>query len=137
MKIHQTLRQKYFRDRLQISLLTLRKFKRINQTLFPLKSLENQRFSDGFRGNRGWLIRLNLLNTKSEICRQSLNVSLISKSGEIPVWKWFFKANSWATKTTSIDNVLVSVRQQNNVYWRYCIVFIVDFEQVFVHFKRT
>ena len=40
------------RDRLQIPLLKLSRFKRINQLLFPLKWSENLLFSDGFRGDR-------------------------------------------------------------------------------------
>ena len=37
---------------LQILVLMLCEFKRINYLLFPLKSSENHRFSDDFRGNR-------------------------------------------------------------------------------------
>ena len=40
------------RDRLQISLLILSEFNQINSLLFSMKSSENQRFSDDFRGNR-------------------------------------------------------------------------------------
>ena len=39
----------------------------------PRKSSENLRFSDDFRGNRSWLIHLNLLNIRGEIWRRSLN----------------------------------------------------------------
>ena len=42
--------------------LTLNEFKRINRLLLHLKSSENQRFFDDFRGNK--LICLNLLNIK-------------------------------------------------------------------------
>ena len=42
----------YIKDRLQISLLILSEFKRINWLLFPLKSSENLWFSDDFRENR-------------------------------------------------------------------------------------
>ena len=41
----------------QILLLILTKFKRINWLLFPLKSSENLRFSDDFRG------KLKLINS--------------------------------------------------------------------------
>ena len=63
----------WLRDRLQIWLHILSKFKRINIQLFPLKSSENLWFSDDFRGNNCILIRLNSLNMWSEIWRRSLN----------------------------------------------------------------
>ena len=53
-------------DCLRILFLTLSVFKRINLLLFPPIS-----FSDNFRGNRSSLIRLNLLNIRSEILRRS------------------------------------------------------------------
>ena len=62
-----------FRDRHQISFLTLIKFRRINQLLFPLKSLQNIRISDDFRGSGCYLIRLNLINIGSEIWSRSLS----------------------------------------------------------------
>ena len=40
------------KDHREISLLMLSEFKRINYLLLPLKSSENLRFSDDFRGNR-------------------------------------------------------------------------------------
>ena len=43
-------------DRLQISILILSAFKQINQLPFPLKSLENRKFSYDFRGNGNLLI---------------------------------------------------------------------------------
>ena len=48
-------------DRLQISLLILKEFKRIYELLLPLKSSEKLCFSDDFWGNRSELIRLNSL----------------------------------------------------------------------------
>ena len=45
--------------------------KRIYQLLFPLKWSENHRFSDDYRGNRSWLIRLNSLNIRSNFWRRS------------------------------------------------------------------
>ena len=54
-------------DRLQITLLILKEFKQINRLLFPVKSLENYKFSDDFRGNRSSLIRLNSPNIRSTI----------------------------------------------------------------------
>ena len=47
-------------------LLILGEFKRINWLLLPFKSIENLRFSDDFRGNRSYLIRLNLLNVRNK-----------------------------------------------------------------------
>ena len=41
-----------FRDNLQISLLILREYQRIDYLLPPVKSSENLGFSDDFRGNR-------------------------------------------------------------------------------------
>ena len=41
--------------------LIVGKVKKIIQLLFPLKSPENHRFSDDFRGNRSQLISLNPL----------------------------------------------------------------------------
>ena len=55
------------RDRRQSSLLILREFNRRNKLLFPLKPSENHWFSDDLKGNRSSLIRLNLLNIRSEI----------------------------------------------------------------------
>ena len=70
------------RDRLQIPLLKLSRFKRINQLLFPLKWSENLLFSDGFRGiELSSSIRSILLNIRSEIWRLSLKTWLMS---------WFF-----------------------------------------------
>ena len=43
--------QYFVSDRLQISFFILSKFKRINYLLLPLKSSENRKFSDDFRGN--------------------------------------------------------------------------------------
>ena len=60
------------RDHLQILLLILSKFNRINQLLFPLKSSENSRLFDAFRGNTSLLIRLNSLNIRSKIWRQTI-----------------------------------------------------------------
>ena len=64
-----------FRDRHQIQLLISSKFKWINWLLFPLKSSENPRFSDDFKGNRSWLIRLNSLTIRGKIWWWSLNKS--------------------------------------------------------------
>ena len=41
-----------FRDRSEILPLMLSKFKRINQLLLPLKSLENRRFQEEYVGNK-------------------------------------------------------------------------------------
>ena len=41
-----------------------------------MKSSENRRLSDDFNRDRSYLIRLNSLNTKSEIWSQSLNKRL-------------------------------------------------------------
>ena len=49
-------------DRGQIAPLILREFKQINEILSPLKSSENNRFPDEFRGNESYLIRVNSLN---------------------------------------------------------------------------
>ena len=55
------------RDHLQISFLILNELKEINQLLFPLKSSENQRFPDDFRGNRSYSLRSNSLNIIREL----------------------------------------------------------------------
>ena len=62
------------RDRLQIPFLILGGFKRLNQLLFPLKSSENQRFSDDVRGNRSLSDprEYSVILIKSEIWRPSL-----------------------------------------------------------------
>ena len=67
-------------DRLLMSLLILRKFERITSFLCPLKSLENQRFSEDFRGERSSLIRLNSLNIRSIIWKRSF---IIYQTGSI------------------------------------------------------
>lgn len=46
------------------------------------RSSENLRFSDGFRGSKSWLIRLILLNIRSEIRRPPLSPKNISFKGE-------------------------------------------------------
>ena len=43
----------------QTPLLILGEFKKINKFLLPLKSSENQKFSDDFIGDRNWETRLN------------------------------------------------------------------------------
>ena len=53
-------------DRVQILLLILSKFKRINYLLFSLKSSENLLSSVDFRGNRSSLVHLNSLKIRSE-----------------------------------------------------------------------
>lgn len=55
-------------------ILIWNKFKRINYILFPLKSSENVRFSDGFIRNISYLIRSNSLNVRIEIWRWSRSV---------------------------------------------------------------
>ena len=54
------------RDRVQILLLILSKFKRINYLLFSLKSSENLWSSVDFMGNRSLLIHVNSLKIRSE-----------------------------------------------------------------------
>ena len=66
LRTNESCNMSYYRDRLQISLLILSEFKRVNQILLPVKSSENRRFSDHFMGNRIWLIRLNSLNIRTE-----------------------------------------------------------------------
>ena len=60
------------KNRLQIPLLTLSEFKQISSVPFPLKSSENHKFSDDFKGKRGKLIPLNSLNIRGKIWGQSL-----------------------------------------------------------------
>ena len=59
------------RDCLQTSPLIWSKFKRIFKFCY-LKWLENRRFFNDFKGNRSYLICLNLLNIRSEIWRWSV-----------------------------------------------------------------
>ena len=51
------------KDCLQILLLILSEFKRINELLFLLKSSENHKFYDDFTGKRSWLICHILINS--------------------------------------------------------------------------
>ena len=81
------------KDYLQISLLILSELKWIKQLLFPLKSSENQRFSDDFRRNRSQSIRFNSLNIRSEIWRWFLE-KLFPIYIEIQAEKNFLKVNS-------------------------------------------
>ena len=67
-----SLRRNRIRSRHQISLLILSEFKRINQLLFPLKSPENQRFSDDFRGDKSKLIPSKSFNIRSKFWRGSI-----------------------------------------------------------------
>ena len=74
LRIHQIELREYglkrsynLRDHLQISLLILSEFKRINLVLFPEIIRE-------FQGNRTKIIRLNSLNIRSEVWRGSPNL---------------------------------------------------------------
>ena len=58
-----------FIDRLQISLLILSEYNRINELIVPLKSSENLWFSNDFRENRSKFIHLKSLNIREEIWR--------------------------------------------------------------------
>ena len=64
---------KEMRQYRHIFLLALSKFNQISELLKPVKSTDNHRFSDHFRGNRSYLIRSNLLNIRSKIWRLSLS----------------------------------------------------------------
>ena len=75
----------FTRDCFPVLFLILIEFKRINLLLFPLKSSESTWFSDDFRGNRSYLIRINLVNIRSRIWRGSP-----SRDG-----KFVFKTEKW------------------------------------------
>ena len=64
-----------FKNRLQILLLIISGFKRINSVLFDLKSPENFSSGNHFMQNRSSLIRLNLLNIRHKIWRQFLSAN--------------------------------------------------------------
>ena len=59
------------RDRFQVSLLRWTEFKQINWLLFL------PRFSDDFRVNKGYLIRLNLINIRREIWGWTLKMYIL------------------------------------------------------------
>ena len=59
----------------------------------------NHRFFDNSRGSRFYLIHLNLLNFRSDICRRFLNVSNLSLN--------MFKITGKDTRTMSVEVVLV------------------------------
>ena len=103
------LSTKYFgwsliRDHLQISLLILSEFKRINQFLFPLKLPENHRFSDDFMGNRSYIF--NSLNIRSKIWRWSLSDD-----------KYFYTPNQFIIKRKLFDSRLVSFHDLGRKIW--------------------
>ena len=55
--------------------------------LFPLKLFENHRFSDDFWRNRSYLIRLNLLRTRSKILGKFLYFYCSELSDSVMLWQ--------------------------------------------------
>ena len=80
-------------------------FKLMNWLLFPLKSSENQIFSDDFRGNRTCLIHLYSLNIKGEIRRRFLTKTLILCFKKLQFLHFFPKTSQhWKNLPPSREN---------------------------------
>ena len=98
-------------------LLILREFKWISYLLLPLKSSENHRFSNDFRGNRRSLICLNSHYIRSEIWRWSLTCMEIStclKQSYLKIKELYVSAN-----VTSFSCSLFYFSQNfSNSFWK-------------------
>ena len=103
-------------------LLILSEIKWINTLLFPLKSSENQRFSDDFGGNRSYFMRINSFKYDPLLTWQgnqhgNSNHLVYPKTSEVPIWTsvmllWINPFLGEPRRKIQYDNILLARRKE-------------------------